>query len=181
MNKIINNNIKEEAYMGKKFLGKGRIWLLSLSIGLILSLGLFGGCGKGCRCGEEEPVKEPTSSEKPDKVKAPRLVPSPTAGSAVTFRISHFPPKVEKGVPTNIQVEAVDDQGRWAQDYLGKITFESSDPQAKLPRDFDYRPPSRGLRFFAQGVTLNTPGKQTVIVKDVSGKLKPAKVEVLVE
>ena len=166
--------------MDRKFFGKGKIWLLSLSIGLTLSLGLLGGCGKGCGCGKEEPAKEPTPSEKPEG-KAPRLVPSPTAGNAVTFRISHFPPKVEKGVPTNIQVEAVDDQGRWAQDYLGTITFESSDPEAKLPRDFVYRPPSRGLRFFAQGVTLNTPGKQTVIVKDVSGKLKPVKIEVLVE
>jgi hypothetical protein len=177
----MNNNIKEEAKMDREFLGKGRIWVLFLSIGLILAHGLLGGCGKGCRCGEEEPAKEPTSAEKPEVKKAPPLVPSTTAGSAATFRISHLPSKIEKGVPTNIQVEAVDEQGRWAQDYLGTITFESSDPLAKLPRDFVYRPPSRGLRFFARGVTLNTPGKQTIIVKDVSGKLQPAKIEVLVE
>jgi len=169
--------------MGRRFLGKGRLWLLFLSISLILTLDLLGGCGKGCRCGEEEPAKEPTSSEKPEgsKVKAPRLAPSLSAGSAVTFKISHIPPEIKKGVPTNIQVEAVDAQGKWTQSYLGTITFESSDPLAKLPKDFAYRAPSRGLRFFAQGVTLNTPGKQTVIVKDVSGKLKPAKIEVLVE
>lgn len=170
--------------MDRRFLGKGRIWLLSLSIGLILSLGLLGGCGKGCRCGEEESAKEPTSSEKPggsQVKKAPPLVPSTTAGSAVTFRISHIPPEIKKGVPTNIQVEAVDAQGKWTQSYLGTITFESSDPLAKMPKNFAYRAPSRGLRFFARGVTLNTPGKQTVIVKDVSGKLKPAKIEVHVE
>ncbi len=167
--------------MNREFFGKGRIWVLFLSLGLILAQGLLAGCGKGCRCGEEESAKEPTSTEQPEVKKAPPLVPSTTAGSAATFRISHFPPKIEKGIPTDIQVEAVDDQGRWAQDYLGTITFESSDPLAKLPRDFVYRPPSRGLRFFARGVTLNTAGKQTIIVKDVSGKLKPAKIEVLVE
>jgi hypothetical protein len=170
--------------MDREFLGKGRIWVLFLSIGLILTSGFLGGCGKGCRCGEEEPAKEPASSETPEGSqvrKAPPLVPSTTAGSAANFRISHLPPKIGKGIPTDIQVEAVDDQGKWAQDYLGTITFESSDPLAKLPSDFVYRPPSRGLRYFARGVTLNTAGKQTIIVKDVSGKLKPAKIEVLVE
>src|SRR5262249_22437329 len=55
-----------------------------------------------------------------------------------------------------------------ATGYSGTVHFTSSDGQAILPPDYMFLAGSNGVHTFASGVTLETPGYQTVTATDTA-------------
>jgi hypothetical protein len=78
------------------------------------------------------------------------------------------PDRVTSGVPFDVSVTAVDPFGQVAVGYLGTITFSSNDPDpgVVLPADYSFQPSDGGQVTFPDGVTLITPGDQTLTVTD---------------
>jgi hypothetical protein len=73
-------------------------------------------------------------------------------------------------VPFDVSVMAVDQFGQLAVGYTGTITFSTSDPDPGVvlppPRTFGLS--DGGMGSFSAGVTLFTPGDQTLTVTDLS-------------
>jgi large repetitive protein len=67
-----------------------------------------------------------------------------------------------------VVIKAVDAGGHVAKGYTGTIHFSSSDPQALLPRDYQFRASDAGVHSFVLGVILLTPGTQSITVVDTS-------------
>jgi hypothetical protein len=82
------------------------------------------------------------------------------------------PDTVSSGVPFDVTVMAVDPFGQVAVGYLGTITFSSSDPDAGvvLPADYAFQLSDAGQVTFPGGVTLISPGDQTLTVIDTADK-----------
>ncbi len=76
------------------------------------------------------------------------------------------PDQVPAGVPFNVNVTARDAFGNPNGGYRGTVHFSSSDAQAVLPPDYTFSAGDNGGHNFAPGVTLNTPGAQTVMISD---------------
>jgi hypothetical protein len=89
--------------------------------------------------------------------------------SATAFLLS-APDTVSSGVPFDVTLTAVDPFGQVAVGYLGTITFSSSDPDTGvvLPADYAFQPSDGGQVAFPGGVTLITPGDQTLTVTDTA-------------
>lgn len=77
---------------------------------------------------------------------------------------------VEAGTPVDITVTAVDPYGNVDSNYRGSITFTSSDADegVVLPSTYTFTDDDQGMHSFAGGVTLWTPGDQTVSATDTS-------------
>jgi hypothetical protein len=77
---------------------------------------------------------------------------------------------VQSGVSFDVTVKAVDPFGQVAVGYLGTVTFRSSDPGpgVVLPADYSFRFSDAGQVTFPGGVTLITPGEQTLTVMDTA-------------
>jgi hypothetical protein len=67
-------------------------------------------------------------------------------------------------------VTAVDPFGQVAVGYLSTVTFSTTDPDpgVVLPADYSFRPSDAGQVTFPGGVTLITPGDQTLTVMDTA-------------
>src|SRR5262249_5009870 len=80
------------------------------------------------------------------------------------------PDTVTSGVPFDASVTAVDPFGQLAVGYLGTVTFSTSDPDSSvvLPADYHFQPTDAGRVTFPDGVTLITPGDQTLSVTDTA-------------
>jgi parallel beta-helix repeat protein len=76
---------------------------------------------------------------------------------------------IEAGVLQTVTVSALDIGGGLFADYLGTISFSSSDPLASLPGNITLTAADAGSR--AIGVTLKTAGAQTITVTDVASGL----------
>jgi hypothetical protein len=89
--------------------------------------------------------------------------------SATTFLLT-APDTVSSGVPFDVTVKAVDPFGQAAVGYLGTVTFSTSDPDPDvvLPADYAFQPSDGGQVAFPGGVTLITPGDQTLTVTDTA-------------
>jgi hypothetical protein len=89
--------------------------------------------------------------------------------SASAFALT-APDSVQSGVPFDVSVTAVDPFGQVAVGYLGTITFSTSDrdPGVVLPADYSFQPSDAGQVTFPGGVTLITPGDQTLSVMDTA-------------
>jgi hypothetical protein len=87
--------------------------------------------------------------------------------SATAFVLS-APKMVPSGVPFDVTVTAVDPFAQVAVGYLGTVTFSTSDhdPHVVLPADYTFKPSDAGQVTFPGGVTLITPGDQTLTVTD---------------
>jgi hypothetical protein len=72
------------------------------------------------------------------------------------------------GTPFSALVRAVDQFGNNSNDYVGTVTFSSSDPTATLPAPFAFGPTNVGQHTFT-GLVLHTPGTQTLTVTDSNG------------
>jgi autotransporter-associated beta strand protein len=82
------------------------------------------------------------------------------------------PASAPSGSPFDITVTAHDPYGNTDTNYQGTITFTTSDPDptVTLPANYTFRPSDMGSATFSSGVTLITPGDQTVMATDtVSG------------
>jgi hypothetical protein len=93
------------------------------------------------------------------------------AAPAVALQIS-APPSATVGTPFDVSVTAVDPYGNTDTNYAGTITWTSTDPDPRvvLPADYPFKPGDQGQVTFPGGITLFTPGPQTLTVTDtVSG------------
>jgi hypothetical protein len=82
------------------------------------------------------------------------------------------PASATSGVAFDVTVIAVDPYGNTDTNYQGTVTFSTSDPDpgVLLPPDYTFQASDQGMVTFAGGVTLITPGDQTLTATDtVSG------------
>ena len=94
-----------------------------------------------------------------------------TPAPAVSFALS-APASVSSGTPFDVTVTALDPYGNTDTNHQGTVTFATSDtdPGVVLPPDYTFQPADAGMVIFPGGVTLITPGDQTLTVTDtVSG------------
>jgi hypothetical protein len=92
-----------------------------------------------------------------------------TAGAGVTFQVM-APSSAVSGTPFDVTVVAVDAYGNIDTNYNGTIHFTTSDSDlgVVLPPDYTFQPSDAGTVTFPLGVTLITPGAQTLTVADLS-------------
>jgi hypothetical protein len=93
------------------------------------------------------------------------------AAPAVALQVV-APASVPSGAPFDVTVIAVDPYGNTDMNYAGTIHFTTSDmdPGVVLPPDYTFQPSDAGMVTFLGGVTLTTPGDQTLTATDtVSG------------
>lgn len=95
------------------------------------------------------------------------------AGIAVTpAAANHFqvdvPSNVVPGAAFDVTVTALDPYGNIDTNYLGTITFTSSDsdPGVILPPDYSFQPGDAGVATFFAGTTLITAGDQKLTITD---------------
>jgi hypothetical protein len=94
-----------------------------------------------------------------------------TAAPAASFQII-APSTASSGVAFDVTVIATDPYGNTDTNYGGTITWTSSDtdPNVVLPSDYPFQPGDQGQVTFPGGVTLITPGNQSITATDtVSG------------
>jgi glucuronoarabinoxylan endo-1,4-beta-xylanase len=89
------------------------------------------------------------------------------AAPAVAFQL-FVQASASSGTPFDITVVAVDAYGNIDTNYQGTITFSTSDsdPGVVLPAYYTFQPGDQGQVTFSGGVTLITPGDQTLTVTD---------------
>jgi len=88
---------------------------------------------------------------------------TPAEASALTVTMAS---PVGAGTPTNVTVTAKDDFDNVATSYTGTIHFTSSDGAATLPPNYAFLFGDAGVHTFPLGVTLQTPGAQSVTATD---------------
>lgn len=88
-------------------------------------------------------------------------------GTAVYFAVA-APASVPSGTALDLTITALDPYGNPAVSYQGTVTFSSSDtdPGIVLPADYTFTAPDAGVNTFSGGVTLITPGNQTIMGTD---------------
>jgi hypothetical protein len=94
-----------------------------------------------------------------------------TAASAVGFQVN-TPASVTSGTAFDVTLVAVDPYGNTDTNFLGTVTWTTTDtdPGVTLPVDYTFQPTDAGVVTFPGGVTLVTPGDQTLTATDtVSG------------
>ena len=89
-------------------------------------------------------------------------------GPAETIQVV-APSEAVLGEAFPVVVRALDSWGNRSDGYRGRISFGSSDPDAKLPQEYSFTEGDRGARRL-KGVVLNTLGLHTVSVKDDGGR-----------
>ncbi|HEV3385957.1 MAG TPA: hypothetical protein VG097_14155, partial [Gemmata sp.] len=95
----------------------------------------------------------------------PTLVGVPS-NSATHFSITPSSSNETQGTSFSITVTALTASNTTATNYTGTIHFTSSDSAAKLPSNFIFTAADAGTYTFTSGVTLNTPGTDTVAATD---------------
>jgi hypothetical protein len=88
--------------------------------------------------------------------------------SLASFVVS-APNTATAGVPFDVSVTVYDSFGQLVVGYLGTIHFSSTDndPNVVLPADYTFGASNGGSVTFSGGVTLFTPGSQTVTATDL--------------
>jgi uncharacterized membrane protein len=83
------------------------------------------------------------------------------------------PPTVSSDTAFDVTLAALDAFGNVAMSYAGTVTWTSSDiaPGVILPVDYAFRPTDNGLVTFPTGVTLITPGYQTLSATDTASPI----------
>jgi plastocyanin len=90
---------------------------------------------------------------------------TPAAASLVVSAASN----VTAGSPFDVTVTAVDVNGHTVTGYTGTVAFSSTDPSpAVLPPNYTFTSSDQGTHMFSGGVTLFTPGAQTLTVHDTA-------------
>ena len=83
------------------------------------------------------------------------------------------PVTVPRKQDLSIRIFAEDAAGRVVEDYTGSVRFSSTDAKAVLPfgtRQFTFN--DLGVKSFVLGVRFETPGQQSIVVEDSTGKAK---------
>jgi hypothetical protein len=102
--------------------------------------------------------------------------------SAASFVLS-APASVRPGEAFDITVAVIDSFGQLAVGYTGTIHFSTSDPDARvvLPPDFTFGLGNGGAVTFSGGVSLFTPGSQTLTATDPDSGITGSTVVLVVE
>ncbi len=79
--------------------------------------------------------------------------------------VSGFPSPTTAGAVGTFTVTVVDANGNVIPNYMGTVTFSSSDPQATLPEDYTFTAADMGMHTFA--AILYTAGTQSITATDV--------------
>jgi hypothetical protein len=89
------------------------------------------------------------------------------AAPAVALQIT-APLNATSGVAFTVTVTAVDPYGNIDHNYLGTVTWTTDDPDPGviLPPDYTFQASDQGMITFTDGVTLITPGDDTITVTD---------------
>jgi hypothetical protein len=92
-----------------------------------------------------------------------------TPAPAVAFVIT-APASVASATPFDITVTAVDPYGNTDVNYQGTVTFSTTDPDpgVLLPAVYPFQPGDMGVAYFPDGVTLITPGDQSITATDTA-------------
>jgi hypothetical protein len=94
--------------------------------------------------------------------------------TVVAAPANHFlltaPLTAVSGIPFDVMVTALDPYGNVDTNYGGTVAFTSSDtdPGVVLPGNYTFQMTDSGTHTFAAGVTLITPGDQTLTVTDTT-------------
>ena len=83
------------------------------------------------------------------------------------------PTTASSGLPFTMYVTALGASNARVKNLTTAVSFSSSDPLAILPSGFTFSPGDQGVRMFANGAVLRTPGVQTVTATDAAGVLAP--------
>jgi hypothetical protein len=77
------------------------------------------------------------------------------------------------GTPFDVTVAALDPYGNVDTNYTGTVSFTSSDtdPGVLLPANYTFQLSDNGTHTFASGVTLITPGNQTITATDTASEI----------
>jgi hypothetical protein len=80
------------------------------------------------------------------------------------------PASVPSGTLFDLTLNAVDPYGNTDVNYQGTVTFSTSDtdPGIVLPADYTFTAADAGVHTFSGGVSLITPGDQTLTVSDTA-------------
>jgi autotransporter-associated beta strand protein len=89
-----------------------------------------------------------------------------TPAQTSTFALSDFSGTQTAGTADTMTVTAKNFYGATATGYVGTIHFTSTDGAATLPADYTFQPSDNGVHTFTSGITLNTPGTQSITVAD---------------
>jgi hypothetical protein len=100
-------------------------------------------------------------------------LPQATA-QAAQLQVSGYYSFARRGVAGTVRVQALDPAGFPASNYRGTITLTSSDPAATLPANYTFTADANG--YVELPVTLNTPGTQTITVRDTSNAALTAQI-----
>jgi hypothetical protein len=101
----------------------------------------------------------------PDNVTITML---PWSGS--TQLVAAIPATAFGGKATTLTVTAQDASGQVLTDFVGTVTFTSTDPLATLPASYTFVAGDHGVHTF--NVTLRTEGLQTVTINDAANSLQ---------
>ena len=77
------------------------------------------------------------------------------------------PASATAGMPFSVTVMALDASNNQLTGYAGTVRFASTDSQAALPSTYTFTAADHGTHVFI-GVTLNTPGNQTITATDTT-------------
>jgi sugar lactone lactonase YvrE len=90
-------------------------------------------------------------------------------GFAIFFSLA-APASVVPGTPFEVTVTALDPYGNTDVNYQGTVTFSTSDtdPGIVLPADYTFTPDDAGVHTFTGGLSLSTPGDQTITATDTA-------------
>jgi hypothetical protein len=107
---------------------------------------------------------------------------SPTIGAvemafASALRVTTDFLTVPAGTGVDVTVSALNGIGRVLAGFSGTVHFSSSDGAATLPADYTFGSADAGQHVFFQGITLHTPGPQTITV-NAAGVTRTLKVTV---
>lgn len=85
-----------------------------------------------------------------------------------TRLVIEAPEKVGFGLPFDITLRAIDQNGNNVIGYLGTVEFSSSDPNDIIPQTFTFNFDDAGKRFFPSGITLKNIGAHKITVVDTN-------------
>ena len=88
------------------------------------------------------------------------------AAAATTLVVSGYPNPTAAGAAHDVTVTALDPFGNTASGYRGTVHFTSSDGRAVLPGNYTFTAGDAGTHTFTNGVTLKTPGTQSITATD---------------
>jgi hypothetical protein len=91
-----------------------------------------------------------------------------TPAAATHLGLTASSTNITAGTAITVTVTALDAYGNVATGYLGTVHFTSSDAAAVLPANYTFTTGDAGVHAFTGGVTLNTPGTQSVTAADTA-------------